>query len=425
VNKKLLILIITAGVDMVGTFLVLPILPFYAKSLGANGFVTSCLTAAFSLATLISAPYWGRFSDRYGRRPALLIALVGSALGYLIFAFADSIWLLLLSRIVQGAGGGTVGVIQAYVADATEPKNRAKALGWLSAATNAGVGVGPIIGSAAFTLGKHVFALGDHSFTLGSHTPGLLAACICVLNMYFVWRNLRETRVVTQNARRSVPVERGWQVMKRVVQHSDEPASRLIWIYAIGLGAFYGVTTVLILYLGARFDFNEQSIGPFFTYMAGVSIISRAVLLGPAIDKFGEVRLARFGTVLLALGLALIPLAPTRFLFFCVSPLLNVGTAFTFPVVTSLLSRVISVDERGVYMGTQQAFGGITRVIFPLGAGLLYDRVGTATPFWVAAGLVATTLLMGLNMESYARTDTPAPPTPVPATPEEVATAKL
>jgi MFS family permease len=179
------------------------------------------------------------------------------------------------------------------------------------------------------------------------------------------------------------------------------------------------------LYLGARFDFNEQSIGPFFTYMAGVSIISRAVLLGPAIDKFGEVRLARFGTVLLALGLALIPLAPTRFLFFCVSPLLNVGTAFTFPVVTSLLSRVISVDERGVYMGTQQAFGGITRVIFPLGAGLLYDRVGTATPFWVAAGLVATTLLMGLNMESYARTDTPPPPTPVPATPEEVVTAKL
>src|SRR5262249_3772178 len=148
---------------------------------------------------------------------------------------------------VQGAGGGTVGVIQAYVADATEPKDRARALGWLSAATNAGVLVGPAIGSFSYKLGEYVFHFNGHPFTLGSHTPGLLAALVCLLNIYFVWKNLRETRVVSST--KAVRIERSTQVIWNVIRRSDQPASRLIWIYAIALGAFYGVTTVMILYL--------------------------------------------------------------------------------------------------------------------------------------------------------------------------------
>ena len=112
------------------------------------------LMSAFTAAQLLSAPLWGRFSDRYGRRPALLVGLTAAGIAYVVFAFANSIWLLLLSRIVQGAGGGTVGVIQAYVADSVEPDNRAKALGWLSAATNVGVAIGPAIGGAALAFGR-------------------------------------------------------------------------------------------------------------------------------------------------------------------------------------------------------------------------------------------------------------------------------
>src|SRR5206468_1777573 len=140
----------TAFVDMVGVLMVIPLLPFYVKKLGGNGFdlglfgghyhvgvgqITAILVSSFTVAQLLSAPFWGRFSDRFGRRPALLIALTASAFAYVIFALSHSLWLLLLSRLVQGAGGGTVGVIQAYVADSTLPKDRAKSLGWLSAAT--------------------------------------------------------------------------------------------------------------------------------------------------------------------------------------------------------------------------------------------------------------------------------------------------
>jgi multidrug resistance protein len=143
---KLVVLMVTAFIDMVGLLMLIPLLPFYAMSMGGGGLVVGLLVSSFAVAQLLSAPMWGRFSDRYGRRPALLVGLGASAIAYVIFAFADSLWLLFLSRLVQGAGGGTVGVIHAYVADTVKPAQRARALGWLSAATNAGVALGPVLG---------------------------------------------------------------------------------------------------------------------------------------------------------------------------------------------------------------------------------------------------------------------------------------
>src|SRR5438034_10371035 len=127
---KLAVLMVTAFMDMVGVLMIIPLLPFYAKSLGAGGLVVGLLVSSFSIAQLLMAPVWGRLSDHYGRRPALMVGMTASALAYLIFAFAHSLPLLFFSRLVQGAGGGTVSVIQAYVADALDPQERSKGLGW-------------------------------------------------------------------------------------------------------------------------------------------------------------------------------------------------------------------------------------------------------------------------------------------------------
>src|SRR5215475_6496864 len=174
IPAKLFTLMITAFVDMVGLLMIIPLLPFYVKTLGGSGInflgfhlgigtISGIIVAAFTVAQLLSAPMWGRFSDRVGRRPTLLIALGAAGIAYLIFGFATSLWLLFLSRIVQGAGGGTVGVIQAYVADSTDPKDRARALGWLSATTNLGVALGPVLGSAAIAIGKRDIIPGSAS----------------------------------------------------------------------------------------------------------------------------------------------------------------------------------------------------------------------------------------------------------------------
>src|SRR2546422_503113 len=137
--KRLSVLMAVCFVDILGLMLVAPLMPFYAVHLHAREWMVGPLIASFAVAQLVSSPVWGRFSDRYGRRPAMIVGLGASAFAYLIFGFANTLWLLFASRVVQGLGGGTTGVAQAYVADTMAPAERAKALGWLSAATSAGV----------------------------------------------------------------------------------------------------------------------------------------------------------------------------------------------------------------------------------------------------------------------------------------------
>ncbi|HUE95662.1 MAG TPA: MFS transporter [Longimicrobiaceae bacterium] len=380
---------ITAFVDMVGLLMVIPLLPYYAVELGGGGLVVGVLVSSFAVAQLISAPLWGRISDRYGRRPALLAGLVFSAAAYVIFSYATSIWVLLLSRLVQGAGGGTTGVIQAYVADATEPHNRARSLGWISAATNLGVAIGPVLGSLTYAFGREA--------------PGLFAAGLCLLNILFAARFLRESHDLSSPTPEGERIRRSREALARIVTHSGEPASRLIWIYAISMGAFQGTTAVLALFLAYRFGVTEETIGYFFMYIGAISVLTRAGVLGPLVDWLGEARLSRIGTVTLAVGLATLPLTYNYLTLALAVALVPLGTAFTFPCITSLLSRVISRHERGLYMGVQHTFGGVARVIGPLGAGWAYDHLGVGVPFWTGAVLVAGTLLLGLGMEEYTR----------------------
>ncbi len=388
--RKLLVLIITAFVDMVGLLMVLPLMPFYARDLGAGSMVVVIMVVSFTAAQLLSAPLWGRFSDRYGRRPALLVGLGAAAVAYVVFAFASSIWLLLLSRIVQGAGGGTVGVIQAYVADSTEPQNRAKALGWLSAATNLGVALGPPLGSLALLAGRS--------------GPGLVAAALCVINMGFAWKYLSESRDMDDARDTTIKRRTSREVILRVVTHAKETAPRLIWVYAITMGAFSAITAILPLFLADQFGIGEHRVWIFFTYIGVISVVTRALFLGRMVEHFGEEKLSRIGLVLLAVGIAAYPFVHNYVLLAIVVALVPLGTAFTFPCVTSLLSRVIASSERGLYMGVQQTFGGLSRVIIPLWAGFSYDYFGRAVPFVTSAALVLFSLFLNSGV------DDPRPP---------------
>ena len=382
-SGKLFVLIITNFVDMVGLLMIIPLLPFYAREMGGGSLIVAVLMGAFTASQLLSAPLWGRFSDRYGRRPALLVGLTAAGIAYVVFAFATSIWLLLLSRIVQGAGGGTVGVIQAYVADSVEPENRAKALGWLSAATNVGVAIGPAIGSAALKFGRS--------------GPGLAAAGLCLINIFFAWRFLRESRDMTEAHEKKPRASRA--AIAQVFAHPGEPAPRLIWIYAIAMGAFSGLMAILALFLADRFGVGKDRIWIFYTYVGVISVVTRAGILGRMVDRYGEAQLSRIGLALLGTGLATLPLARGYFALALSVALIPLGTAFTFPCVTSMLSRVISSRERGLYMGVQQTFGGLSRVIIPLWAGFSYDHFGKTVPLFTSAVLVFGTIVLGFGID--------------------------
>lgn len=388
-RRKLIVLMVTAFVDMLGLIIVYPLLPFYASRMGASAMMVGALVAAFSVAQLISAPAWGWMSDRYGRRPAILFGLLVSAVAYVIFAFAGSLWLLFVSRLIQGVGGGTIGVVQAYVADISAEKDRAKALGWLSAVTSLGAVIGPAIGSLLVKFGGHI-------------APGLGSAALCLLVSVFAWAYLAESRTQTQEfeARHALP--QGSSALKDVVLHPNLPASRLIWIYAIAIGAFYGTTPLLPLVLADRLGVTDQNVGYFIMYLGGMGVIVRTSVLGRMIEWIGEARLARLGLLLLALGLAAVSTIRSYPTMLIPLTLMPMGTAFVFPCITAMLSRVVSRKQRGLYMGVQHTFGGVSRVAFPLIAGFGMDKLGQGMPFVFAGAVVLFTLLLTLSLESYA-----------------------
>ncbi len=386
--RRLAVLIGVNFVDMIGFMIVLPLLPFYALKLNASPETIGQLIASYSIAQLVAAPIWGRVSDRYGRRPALLIGLSASAAAYLVFGLASSVWLLFLSRLVQGAGGGTTGVAQAYVADTVDPADRARALGWLSAATSAGVMVGPAIGSSAAHFGQAA--------------PGVIAAVFCLINVFLAWRWLPEShdRSAGPSASPKRPV---WHPAWVALRHPSTAIGRLLWIYGVGMLAFASMTSIMALYLGAEFGFDEKTIGYVFLYVGVLSVVMRSLLLGPIVDRIGETWAMRIGTGLLVLGLALYPLPRDLWTLALVIPLVPIGTALLFPATTSLMSRQADPGELGTTMGVAQTFAGLARVAAPLLATSLFQRLGHGWPFFVAGGFVAVVGIMAFQVDVYPR----------------------
>jgi MFS family permease len=234
-----------------------------------------------------------------------------------------------------------------------------------------------------------------------------------VINMLFAWRYLGESR--DMQAARETKKKPGASraALAHVLVHGGEPGPRLIWIYAIAMGAFSGMSAILALFLMDRFGITENRVWIFFTYIGTISVITRAGILGWAVDRFGEGRLSRMGLVLLATGLAAFPFVHNYALLAIAIACIPLGTAFTFPCVTSLLSRVIPSNERGRDMGVQQAYGGLARVVVPLWAGFAYDHFGRNVPFLTSAALVIGSLFLQLGVDDGRRVKTT--PTPEPA----------
>src|SRR5438128_5072112 len=275
-----------------------------------------------------------------------------------------------------------------------EPRERAKALGWLSAATSAGVVIGPFIGSAAYNFGRQA--------------PGLVAAVMVLVNVFFAWKWLPESRAAQARGPSGhfvVPEGRSVrQALLEIVRQPATPAHRVIWIYVVGMLALNVVIGVLALYLKDTYAVTEDTIGYFFPIFGIVGVLMRIWLVGWFNDRFGEARTMQIGTVLLGLGLALMPLpaaltpgAPGMAFFIVFIILVPVGTALLFPASTSLVSQRSDREEVGLMMGAQQTFRGIMSIVGPVGATLTFDAFGHGVPFLLAAGIVGVAFVLAVR----------------------------
>ncbi len=365
---------VVAFVSTLGEFLVVALLPFYAERYGATPLEVGALVSAFALAAMASAPLWGRLADRSGRRPALLLGLVVSAAGYLLFGMAQSLELLLLARLVHGVGGGTVPVVFAYIADSVTGERRAEGIGWVTAVTSSAAMIGPAVGSLAAQL---------HPAGAGA-----VAAAFSLAAAVFARIWLPESR---QRREESDAEEAPYSILGavgRVAVQPLRPLNLLIWIYAAGQIGMAGMTAIIGLYLGRRFGVDESNIGLFFFYLGGLSIAFRVLVLGWAVRRYGELRVLRAGAVSFGVGLVAIPFATGLWTLGAAVFFVPLGTSLLFPCTTSQVSkRAPGSDVVGQVLGVQQAYGNASKIAAPLVATYMFQALSPEAPF-VAIGVV-------------------------------------
>jgi multidrug resistance protein len=361
----------TVVIDLVGFGIVFPILPLYAERFGASPAQIGALVASYSLAQVLFAPLWGRFSDRVGRKPALIASLVGTAVGSLLTGLAGSLWILFLGRIVDGISGASVSVAQAAVADVAPPPERPRLLGLLGAAFGIGFVVGPALGGLA--------ALG------GKELPFLLAAAIAGTNALIALRRLPETRpsAAPADVRAEVDDDTG-----------SGRLTRLALVMFAATVAFSGFEATFALLGERRVDLDLSSAGAVFAAIGLGLVVVQTSLVGPVSDRLGALGTVRAGLGFNAAGLLLLSVDDGWALLTPALALLVLGQGLVAPTLASAVSDATGRHRRGAALGVQQSAGALGRVVGPLVAGLLFQHAGEASPYLAGAVLVLATVAL-------------------------------
>ena len=368
----------TVFVDLVGFAIVLPLLPSYGARYTRSDLAIGILVASYSLVQLLLAPWWGRLSDRIGRRPVVLVGLVGSSLSYLLFAWAGSFTLLLVSRIVAGATGATVSVAQASLADGTPPERRSHMMGLIGATFGLAFIVGP--------------ALAGITSTIGDAAPGYLAAALTGLNGIIAFALFPETR----NDRPIVKQQRQIKWRRLITPYS------VILFETLAFTVMYAFFT---LFAERVLGFGRERISYFFVYIGVITAIVQGGLVGRLVRQLGEVRLMVIGCLLLAVGLGSLPLtvgeSPAWLMPAILTSLLFVaiGTGLVTPSAAGLVSRVSSAEDQGRALGFLQSTASTARIIGPVAFGIISDLGGVRAPFMIAALLALIAMIPALRAE--------------------------
>jgi DHA1 family tetracycline resistance protein-like MFS transporter len=358
-RRQLAVVFTIVFIDLVGFGIVLPLMPAYAATAHISPAKIGVLITSFSLLQLLFSPLWGSLSDRIGRRPVLLIGLVGSTASYILFAFAHGFWILLLSRVVAGGMGATVGVAQAYMADITPPERRAQSLGILGAAFALGFILGPAFGGVLYSY--------SHS------AAGIAAASLCGLNALAALAWLPET---PQHLSR-----------RPTGRMAGRPLAAPLVATFLLIAAFAVIHVSLPLIAQQELGLTPRRMGMLFAFSGVISAIVQGGLVGRIAPRVGEARLAGIGALLMATGLVLIPGSQhVGHLYFSMF-FLAMGSAASNPAILAGISRLTAANLQGSALGLAQTAQNLGRIVGPLLAGALYETAGHNWPFLAGAGL--------------------------------------
>jgi len=417
-RSPLLVIFITVFIDLVGFGIVIPVLPYYVEGtkFHASTRMVGLLFASYSIMQFIFTPVLGRLSDKHGRRPVLLISLLGTSLGFLILGFATTLWMLFAGRIIDGISGGNISTAQAYIADITTPENRAKGMGMIGAAFGLGFTFGPAIGGVLSRWGISV--------------PFIFAGGLAFANAILLYFTLPETVTPDHPARASAATGRGWgQLLAALKQRR---LTFVLSIYFLFITAFSMMTTSFALFTMYRFGYDAAHNGYLFMYVGILGVVIQGGLIGRLVKAFGELPLVLVGALLFASSLFAIPFTgPSTGLItlLAVGGLFAVGNSLATPSLQTLASKSVGAGEQGGVLGVTQSVASMARVVGPLiQAALIYSALKTPgldgqphnmsdhsllVTFWTAAGIMFGAFLLAVYLRwmspaDYAATEVAA-----------------
>ncbi len=401
-TPALAVLFATVFINLVGFGLVVPLLPFFAQSLKAEAWQITLMFSAYSLGQFFAEPFWGRLSDRIGRKPVLLMTLIANALGYLMLAFVPNIWLAIAVRLFTGLGAGNISTVQGYVADVTPPEQRAGRMGLIGAAFGLGFIVGPGLGGLLTQpqLGR-----------LGYQLPIFLAAALAAVAAVGVVVFLRESRAKADPAAPRPAFLAGLKDAR-----DNAVVSRVLVVTLIYMAGFSAMESVFGLWSESRYQWGAREVGLSFMIVGIVSTLNQGFFAGRLARRFGESRVLATGMLLFGTSLVLQVLAPVAWfpatrlelgaltipvvqgwIIPIVMAIGACGMSLAMPNISAMISRASPPDRQGAMLGLNMASSSVARIFGPIIAGALFSGLGHDWPFVIGALLTIPAALMAIN----------------------------
>ena len=391
-------------IDLMGFGIVLPLLPFYAGTFNASAVQIGLLYSIYPFAQLIFSPIWGGLSDRFGRRPIMLMSTLGASLAYLIFGLAHTLSLLFISRLIAGVMGGNISTAQAYVADVTTHEDRAKGMGLIGAAFGIGFVIGPAIGALLihpkFLNLLHIVP--ENEFAL----PGFFASILSFASFLLVLFKLPETvnkreANTARVSRSSIFTSTFWRSIATMGRKSSDGKYLFpLLILSIFLISFAQASLYSSFPLFCKHELGQSAdrVGMLFVYMGLIAVIIQGGLIKILTKKFGEKKLFLVGSILMAVGLVLIPFASSMNVLILFLGVMSVGGSLNGPTLNSLISKEADPSRLGATMGTSQGIASLGRVIGPTWGGFLYE-LWYRLPFLLTALFLSLTISVGFKLK--------------------------
>ncbi len=371
-------------INMLGFGVVVPLLPFYAKSFHAPPWQIALLFSAYSIGSFFGEPFWGRLSDRIGRKPLLISTVSGNCLCYLALAFAPNIFIAFAVRLVGGMAAGNASVVQGYIADVTPADQRAGRMALLGAAYNVGFIFGPALGGLLARPGNG---------PAGFHLPLLAASALAGVSATCIMLFVAESRTKVQHVALSQPSR--WAMFGQAMAH---PVVRQLMLLTLTSGlAFNGIEATFGFWSQHRYGWGTRDVGLCFTVSAVVSAIAQTFLTGGLSRRFGQARMLASGMGIMVLCTALQPVSPSGFSTVVLMAIASLGGSVAFPNSSALISESTHPDRQGQMLGLNNAAGAAARVIGPLIALNLFTSVSVDSPFILGALVVAPGILLALS----------------------------